>query len=79
MGNGVDGQCLELLGVFVGNPIRGRELLTEEGGHILNGYSVLARRGKSLAPARYGISAELRAVALENIGKLYVTRLGEFM
>ena len=57
MGGGVNGLILQFLGILVGDPVGGCQLLAEHGGHILNGDAVLTGGYQTLALAGNGVYA----------------------
>ena len=76
MGGGVDGLILQLLIIFIGDPVGGGELFAEHGGHVLNGDAVFAGSGQALTFPGNGIAGESCAVAFQQNRQLHTKDLG---
>ena len=71
VGDGVDGLFLQFGVVFVGTPIRSRQLVLEHGRHVLDGDAVLGGGDGALAAAGDGVAGQPGAVALQQLRQLH--------
>ena len=79
VGGGVDGLILQLLGILVGDPVGGGQLLAEHGRQVLDGDTVLAGGDQALVLPGDGIARQLGAAALQPQGDLNAENLGALM